>query len=67
MNIIIENSQSVMNTSFAKQSQKSWLSSFHGLKTRNSKKNIFTIYKVKRKVKESSQGLKHWALTALRS
>lgn len=35
--------------------------------TRNSKKNIFTIYKVKRKVKESSQGLKHWALTALRS
>lgn len=39
MNIIIENSQSVMNTSFAKQSQKSWLSSFHGFKTRNSKKN----------------------------
>ena len=41
MNIIIENSQSVMNTSFAKQSQKSWLSSFHGLKTRNSKKNRY--------------------------
>lgn len=32
MNIITENSQSAMNTSFAKQFQKSWLSSFYGLR-----------------------------------